>query len=60
MRVVDHGSKVKGDMVWRWGEGKTYYRVPTQILLQVMSYWDDLPPKRSKDELEPLGACHEE
>lgn len=24
-----------------------------------MSYWDDIPPKRSKDELEPLGACHE-
>jgi len=24
-----------------------------------MSYWDDMPPKRSKDKLEPLGACHE-
>ena len=24
-----------------------------------MSYWDDKPPKRSKDELEPLGVCHE-
>ena len=25
-----------------------------------MSCWDDMPPKRSKDELEPLGACHNE
>ena len=24
-----------------------------------MSCWDDVPPKRSKDELEPPGACHE-
>ena len=24
-----------------------------------MSYWDDKPPKRSKDELKPSGACHE-
>ena len=24
-----------------------------------MSCWDDIPPKKSKDELEPLGACHE-
>ena len=46
-------------MVWRWGEGKTYSGVPTQALLEEMSYWDDIPPKRSKDELEPLGACHE-
>ena len=25
----------------------------------VMPCWDDLPPKRSMDELEPLGACYE-
>ena len=24
-----------------------------------MSYWDDIPPKRSNDELESQGACHE-
>ena len=24
-----------------------------------MSCWDDIPPKREKDKLEPLGACHE-
>ena len=24
-----------------------------------ISCWDDIPPKRRKDELEPLGACHE-
>ena len=46
-------------MVWQWGEGKTYSEVPTQALLGEMSYWDDIPPKRSKDELESLGACHE-
>ena len=44
-------------MVWRWGEGKTNLRVSTQALLGEMSYWNDIPPKRSKDELEPLGAC---
>ena len=57
--VVGHGSKIRGGMVWRWKEGKAYSRIPVQILLEVMSYWDDLPPKKSKDELEPLGACHE-
>ena len=58
-RVVGHGSEVRGGMVWRWGEGKVYSGVPAQILLGVMSCWDDLPPKRNKDELEPLGAYHE-
>ena len=24
-----------------------------------MSCWDNMPPKRSKDELEPSGACDE-
>ena len=46
-------------MVWWQGEGKTYSGVPTQAFLGEMSCWDDIPPKRSKDELEPLGACHE-
>ena len=30
-----------------------------QTLLGEMSYWDDIPPKRGKDELESLCACHE-
>ena len=38
---------------------KTYSRVLAQALLGEMSCWDDMPPKRSKDDLEPLGACHE-
>ena len=38
---------------------KTYSGVLAQALLGKMSCWDDIPPKRSKDELEPLGACHE-
>jgi len=46
-------------MVWQWGEGKTYSRVPAQDLLGEMSYWDDIPPKGSKDEAGPLGVCHE-
>ena len=46
-------------MVWQWGEGKTYYGVLTYDILGEMSNWDDIPPKRSKDELEPLGAYHE-
>ena len=39
--------------------GKTYSEIPTQVLLGEVSCWDDIPPKRSKTELEPLGACHE-
>ena len=39
-------------------KGKTYYEVPAQALLGEMSCWDDIPPKRNKDELEPLNACH--
>ena len=39
--------------------GKTYFGVPTQALLGEISYWDDILPKRSNDELEPLDACHE-
>ena len=46
-------------MVWRWGEGKTYSGVLAQAILGEMSYWDDILPKRSKDEWELLGVCHE-
>ena len=56
---MGHGSEVREGMVWRLGEGKTYSRVPIQALLGEMFCWDGIPFKRSKDELEPLGACHE-
>ena len=46
-------------MVWRGERGKTYSRVPAQALLGEMSCWDDIPLKGSKNELGPLGACHE-
>ena len=46
-------------MVWRWGEGKTYFGVPAQAFLGEMSCWDDMSPKREEDELESLGVCHE-
>ena len=57
--VVGYGSEVKRGMVWWWEEGKAYFGVPGQITLRLMSCWDDLPLKRSKDELKPLGVCHE-
>ena len=41
------------------GGGETYYGVLAYIILGEMSYWDDMPPKRSKDELELPSACHE-
>ena len=46
-------------MVQWWGEGKTYSGVLAQALLGEMSCWDDISLKGSKDELGPLGACHE-
>ena len=58
-RVVAHGSKVREDMVWQWGEGGAYSRALAQTLLGEMSYEDDIPSKRGKDELESLGAYHE-
>ena len=57
--VVGHGLEVRKGMVWWWGERKAYSRVFTQALLGKMSCQDDILPKRRKDELEPLGACHE-
>ena len=56
---MGRGSDVKEGMVWRWGEGKTYFGVSAQALLGEMSCWDDISPKSSKDELKLLGACHE-
>ena len=50
-----------GQKAWS-GSGKrekTYYGVLAQALLGEMSCWDAMPPKRSKDDLEPPGACHE-
>ena len=38
---------------------KTYFGVLVQALSREMSYRDDMPLKRSKDELEPLSAYHE-
>ena len=54
-------SWVKGKKAWLGGgeKGKTYSKVPAQDLLGEVSCWDDIPPKKSKAELEPLGVCHE-
>ena len=35
-------------MIWWWGEGKTYFKVPARALLGEGSYWDDIPPKGAK------------
>ena len=53
-------SWVRGKRAWFGGgeRGKTYFEVPTRALLGKVSYWDDITPKKSKVELEPLGACH--
>ena len=59
IRVVGHGPEVRESVVWQWGEGKAYSAVPARTLLDEMSCWDDIPPKRGKYELESLGACHE-
>ena len=56
---MGHRSEVREGMVWWWGEGKAYSGVLAQVLLGEISCWDDIPLKRSKDELKPLGACHE-
>ena len=55
-------SWVRGKRAWFGGEEreKTYFEVPARALLGEVSCWDDIPPKRSKTKLEPLGACHEE
>ena len=50
-----------GQRAWSSSEEKekTYFGVLVQALLEEMSYWDDMSPKRRKDELESPGACHE-
>ena len=57
--VVDHESEVREGMVWRWREGGANSGVHAQTFLGEMSCWDDIPPKREKNELESLSACHE-
>ena len=56
-----HGEVIRGKMAWFGGgeRGKTYFEVPTRALLEEVSCWDDITPKRSKTKLEPLGACQE-
>ena len=39
-------------------KGEPILGVLAQTLLREMSYWDDVPPKKGKYELESLGACH--
>ena len=50
-REVDRGLVVRESVIWRWGKGGAYFRVPVQALLGAMSCWDDIPPKRGKHEL---------
>ena len=54
-------SWVRGKREWFGGgkKGKTYFEVPARAFSGEVSYWDDIPPKRSKTELELLNACHE-
>ena len=54
-------SWVRGKRAWFGGveRGKTYFEVLARALLEEVSCWDDIPPKRSKTELEALGTCHE-
>ena len=53
-------SWVRGKRAWFDGgeRGKTYFEVPAWALWGEVSCWDDIPPKRSKVELDPLGARH--
>ena len=55
---VGHELEVREGMVWQWGEGEAYFRVPTQALLGEMSCWDEISSKRGKHELKPLNACY--
>ena len=50
------GKKRYGLAVGR--KGKAYYGVLALALLGEMSCWDDIPPKREKDELKSLGTCY--
>ena len=61
-------SQYKGGGSWVRGKrgyglvvgrrGKLILGFPLKFFLGEMSCWDDRPPKRGKDELESLGACH--
>ena len=53
-------SPIRGKRAWfgDWERGKTYSEVPARAFLGEVFYWDDILSKRSKAELEPLGACH--
>ena len=53
------GPRVRGYGLAVGRRKKTYSGVLAQALLGEMSCWDNMTPKRSKDELEPPGACHE-
>ena len=55
---VGHGSRVSKSMVWRWRERGGLFEVLAQTSLGEMSYWDGISPKRSKNELGLLDACH--
>ena len=39
-------------------KGEVYSGVSAQALLREMSCWDDIPPKRGKDELKSLDVCY--
>ena len=51
-------SWVRDKRAWFGGgeSGKTYFEVPTRTLLGEVFCWNDIPPKRSKVEFEPLGV----
>ena len=46
--------------MWSGGreKGEAYSGVLAQALLGEMSYWNDIPPKKGKHELESLNACY--
>ena len=46
--------------MWSGGgeKGEAYSRVLAQALLREMYCWNDIPPKRGKDELESLHAYY--
>ena len=60
-------ANIRSGGLWVRGHGlavgrekkKTYSGVLTHALLGEMPCWNNMPPKKSKDELEPSGACHE-
>ena len=55
-RLWVRGKRGYGLAVGR--KGKAYSGISAQALLGKMSYWDDMQPKREKDKLKSLAACH--